>query len=255
MQASAGPTREGGPPAEEFAAFEHLYARRARGFEVLLGWDPRFPAPLRASPDPLPLLFARRDMGFLKARCVSVAGSRTTTEVGVRNAARFARALAVRGTVVVSGPAAGIDAAAMRVPIERAHPKENRELQELVGRGQLLVSQVHLYHYDHQQVAERQRYFTERDATVASLSAATIVIEATERSGTRVCARECLRQGKPLVFLPAVIEGTSWAKRLLSRVAFVARSPTEAMELVGHGQTTRPTAAREVPQEIGAGGR
>lgn len=159
-------------------------------------------------------------------------------------ARRIAHALAEHGQTVVAELARGIDTVAMAAaiesggnvigtPIDRYYPKEKRSLQDQVIKDHLLVSQVPIHRYDHQPFNTRRRYFTERNATMAALCKATVIVEAGETSGTRTQARACMTQRKRLVFLPSVVESTTWAKGYLKRGITVATNVSDVMRMVG----------------------
>lgn len=220
---------------------------RIGGFSVLVDGTPQFPTRLRAERNPLPVFYYRGDISLLDSRCVSVVGTRHPSERGELAARRVARTLADEGITVVIGLAAGIDTAAacealdaggrvigvIGTPIDRHYPRENRDLQERVATGHLLISQVPIYRYDHQPFRTRRYYFPERNVTMAALSEATVIVEAGETSGTRTQAKACIDQGKRLILLPGVVEGTSWAKGFVKRGAVVASSVTDVMRALG----------------------
>lgn len=220
---------------------------RLGGFSVLVEGTPQFPASLRAEKSPLPVFYYKGDVSLAETPCVSVVGTRSPTERGQVAARRISRALVERGNTVVAGLARGIDTVAMTTaieaggnvigvigtPIDRYYPQENRALQDEVASEHLLISQVPIYRYDHQPFNTRRFYFTERNVTMAALSAATIIVEAGETSGTRTQARACMSQGKRLIFLPSVVEGTSWAKGYLKRGAMVATNVSDVLRMVG----------------------
>lgn len=220
---------------------------RLGGFSVLVEGTPQFPASLRAEKSPLPVFYYKGDISLVETPCVSVVGTRSPSERGALAARRIARALAERGQTVVAGLARGIDTVAMTTaiefggsvigvigtPIDRYYPQENRDLQDLVAAEHLLISQVPIYRYDHQPFNTKRFYFTERNVTMAALCKATVIVEAGETSGTRTQARACMSQGKKLVFLPSVVESTSWAKGFLKRGATVAANVSDVMRMVG----------------------
>lgn len=232
---------------EGYAEVKQYVDGRLGGFSVLVEGTPQFPGSLKAEKNPLPVFYYKGDMSLAETRCVSVVGSRNPSERGALAARRIARALAKAGFTVVAGLAKGIDTEAMRTamgvgghaigvigtPIDRYYPKENRSLQDEVAENHLLISQVPIYHYDHQPYGTTKYYFTERNVTMAALSQATIIVEAGETSGTRTQARACMDQHKRLVFLPGVLENTTWAQGFVKRGALVATNVTEAMEMVG----------------------
>ena len=217
---------------------------RLGSFSVLVEGTPQFPQGLRAEKNPLPVFYYRGDLDLMASRRVSVVGTRNPSERGALAARRIADALAKRDVTVVAGLAKGIDTEAMTeaiaqgghvigvigTPIDRYYPAENRRLQERVAREHLLISQVPIYRYDHQPFETQRFYFPERNITMAALSEATVIVEAGETSGTRTQAKACIDQGRKLVFLPSVVETTTWAGGYLEKGAVVARTVTDVME-------------------------
>lgn len=220
---------------------------RLLGFSVLVDGTPQFPASLRAEKNPLPVFYYIGDISLTESKCVSIVGTRNPSERGSISARRMARAVAERGYTVVTGLAKGIDTDAtieaigvgghvigvIGTPIDRCYPTENKKLQETVAHDHLLISQVPIYRYDHQPFETRRYYFPERNITMAALCDATVIVEAGETSGTRTQAKACMEQGKTLIFLPSVIESTSWAQKYIDNGAFVASNVTEAMRILG----------------------
>ena len=87
------------------------------GARVVAICDAEYPALLRESPDPPPVLFVRgRPLG--DAPVVALVGSRRATRAGLEAARLVAAGLARAGVIVVSGFAHGIDAAAHAAALE-----------------------------------------------------------------------------------------------------------------------------------------
>lgn len=235
------------PDVDSRREVEEYVQARLGGFSVIVEGSPQFPDVLRSSRNPLPIFYYRGDLSLVESDCVSVVGTRHPSERGAEAARRIARALAGRGKTTVVGLAAGIDTAAAEAaiaaggkvigvigtPIDRYYPKENRGLQDEVAAGHLLISQVPIYRYDHQPFDTQRYYFPERNVTMAALSRATVIVEAGESSGTRTQARACVEQGKELVFLPWVVEETSWAKGFVDKGAVVAGNVSDVMRAIG----------------------
>lgn len=170
-------------------------------------------------------LYFAGDPTLLARKCVAVVGSRNVTEAGARRAGRLARELVAQNVVVVSGLAEGVDAAAHHAAIaaggrtvavigtglDRAYPAVNAELQELIWRNHLLVSpfavggQVYKSNFPH------------RNKVMAALSDATVVIEASDTSGSLHQAAECLRIGRWLFIPKSIAESSevSWPSKFL----------------------------------------
>jgi DNA processing protein len=170
-------------------------------------------------------LFIAGDESLIKRPCVSIIGARDATDAGIARARRLARELTNFGVVVMSGLADGIDAAAMHSAIERggsvvgvigtsldqSYPAKNRELQEETYQRHLLISQFQLGERVH------QSNFPKRNRLMALLSDATVVIEASNSSGTLHQAAECVRLGRWLFIARSVVENPdlTWPSRFL----------------------------------------
>jgi DNA processing protein len=122
------------------------------GVRIIDMKDPRFPQLLLETSDP-PLVLYIRGMAWQPERPhIAVVGARQASAYGTNCAERFARELADRGIVVVSGLARGIDTAAhtgalskgstvaiFGTGIDRVYPAENRKLAEsIVQKGAIL---------------------------------------------------------------------------------------------------------------------
>ena len=113
----------------------------------LLNWtEPEYPQTLLQIYDPPVMLYVRGDPQVLNLPSLSIVGTRRPTLYGTQMAQRLGRDLAVRGLVVVSGLARGIDAIAhqgameahgraigvLGTGIDVCYPKENKKLYEKV---------------------------------------------------------------------------------------------------------------------------
>jgi DNA processing protein len=133
-----------------------------------------------------------------------------------------ARLLADRGLTVISGLAEGIDTAAhtealavgartvavIGTGITKGYPASNRVLQDEIAAKGLVVSQF----YPDQPPTKTT--FPMRNATMSGYGLATIVIEAGERSGSRVQARQAAHHGRPVILSRSVVDSTSWGKAM-----------------------------------------
>lgn len=170
-----------------------------------------------------PYLFVAGNINLLNGKCVSIIGARDATLQGRARARRLARELSAFGIVVMSGLAEGIDSEAMRAaiavnghivgvigtPIDKAYPAQNKQLQESIYKDHLLVSQFAIGE------PVSQSNFPKRNRLMALLSDATVVVEASDSSGTLHQATECVRLGRWLYIARNVIENPliSWPKR------------------------------------------
>ena len=106
-------------------------------------------------------------------------------------------------------------------PIDECYPKENRELAEAMidEEGCLIVSQVPFYRYSVQPFKTKRYYFPERNELMAAISDATIIVEASDTSGTLTQARACEHQGRPLFIMRSCYEDRSleWPRKWAAR--------------------------------------
>jgi DNA processing protein len=133
--------------------------------------------------------------GLEPGTAVTVVGARRASAYGLQVAEELARDLAAAGLVVVSGMAHGIDAAAHRGALagggitvavlgggpDVVYPPAQRRLYaRILERGGAVVS-------EHPPGTRIERWcFPARNRVMAALAKVTIVVEATERSGTRI---------------------------------------------------------------------
>ena len=217
-------------------------------FSVLVNGTYQFPESIGEAENPVPLLYCQGDVTLFDVPSVSIVGARKASSEGLRRASQLAKAIAEEGIVVVSGLAAGVDTAALTsaiqnsghviavigTPINEVYPKENAELQKKIAREHLLVSQVPFYKYAHQPYKSRRYYFVERNVTMAAISKATVVVEASETSGTLVQARACLKQGRCLFIMRSCFESphAEWAERMVAKGAKILDSAEQVIEYV-----------------------
>lgn len=212
---------------------ESWLAEKLGTFSVAVNRTPSWPSRLADSKRPTPILYYRGDIGLLEAKNVSVVGARKATFEGKARAASLAKSLAESEIAVTTGLAAGIDTAAatsaiehggktigvIGTPIDECYPKENRGLQDRVARDGLLISQVPLYKYSRQPFETKRYYFPERNELMAAVSDATVIVEASDTSGTLSQARACLGQGRPLFIMRSCVESkdVSWPSKYIGR--------------------------------------
>jgi len=195
--------------------------------------DRDYPAGLRLA-GPAPVLWWRGSAGPEGERCVALVGARSASAAGIARARSLARELAAAGVTVVSGLARGIDTAAHQACLDaggrsiavlgsgigQVYPPENAELADrIAGRGALLSR---LPPGTRVSASELRR----RNAVIAALGAATVVVEAGPTSGARITARCALSLGRPL-FLTDLVAAEPWAGALLTQPG-VRRLPADA---------------------------
>jgi DNA processing protein len=209
------------PPASRRWS-EHLRAFDARAYELRLADSglrfirrSELPPLLRAVHDPPAGLFVRGagDLDLLERPAVAVVGARACSGYGASAARSVARELAAAGLLVVSGLARGIDAEAHRgaldagaptvavlgCGIDRDYPAAHAELARRIAATGLIVSEYA------PGVEPAPWRFPARNRIVAGLCAATVVVEARERSGALITADFALEEGREVFTVPGEI--------------------------------------------------
>ncbi|MEO1333713.1 MAG: DNA-processing protein DprA [Myxococcota bacterium] len=182
-------------------------------------------------------MFAAGDTELLDRPCVAIVGTRKVSNEGASRARRLARELAAQDVVVVSGLAKGVDTAALHsavisggrtvgvlgTPLDRATPVSNSELQMSMYRDHLLLSQ-----FAAGSVIQKNN-FPRRNRTMAAISDATVIIEASDTSGTLHQAVECSRLGRWLFIARSLVENTavSWPRQFLNYPTTVVLGDTD----------------------------
>ncbi len=183
---------------------------------------------------------------------ISVVGSRKVSEHGKERARIISSELVKRGITVVSGLAMGVDTiahttavkndgktiAVLGTSLSKCSPVSNRELLDHIKKEHLAVSQFE----------EGSRVYPSnfllRNKTMALISDGTIIIEASEKSGTQHQAWEALRLGRALFLLENVASDPelSWPQQMIEYGAVVlTRENFELIfDRISEGHTTSP---------------
>ena len=136
--------------------------------------------------------------------------------------------------VVVSGLALGIDTAALAsaiqhhgrvaavigTPLSKAYPAENGPLQERIWREHVLLTP-----FAEGETVFRSN-FPKRNRVMAAVSDATVIVEASDTSGTLHQAAECQRLGRWLFIMRSVAED----RALKWPASFLGKSNTAVLD-------------------------
>ena len=211
------------------------------GITVLTPDDERYPSNLFALRDAPMTLYVAGDMPDIeKCPAISVVGSRDMSEYGRVNAFRFGYGLAKGGVTVVSGLALGVDGMAMASAlsgggsvigvlgsgIDVIYPKEHSSLYSSVVEQGAIVTEY----------APGSRpargAFPQRNRIIAALSQGTLVIEASEDSGSLITARLAIYQGKDLFSVPGAVDRplSAGTNELIKEGAYTVTDPADVLE-------------------------
>ena len=191
----------------------HLRRSAESGFLVLPFGDSRYPPRLAQIPDPPLVLWVAGSQRGLGSVAVALVGSRAGSPYARAVAERLASDLSDRGVTVVSGLARGVDGAAHRGGLEGrggtvgvlgcgldvVYPPEHRQLIGAVRSRGALVSEFG------PSVPPLRFNFPRRNRIISGLSAAVVVVEANDRSGSLITARFAAEQGREVMAVPGSV--------------------------------------------------
>lgn len=187
-----------------------VLGRAAAGYPELLADDAEAPA----------VLFTTGSVGAVGHARVGIVGTRRCTRYGVDLAHDLGRLCASNGVTVVSGLAAGIDAAAhagalaaggappvgvVGTSVDSPYPAQNRELWGQVASAGLVCGETPLG-----APAERWR-FPARNRIIAALSQVVVVVESHETGGSLYTANQAMERGRLVFAVPGAIRSPSSA--------------------------------------------
>ncbi|MFZ9993706.1 MAG: DNA-processing protein DprA [Steroidobacteraceae bacterium] len=184
------------------------------GAYVIAADDPRYPTLLRHTGDAPAVLFVLGSVKSLNSPQLAMVGTRHPTALGQQTAEAFAFHCARAGFTITSGLARGIDGASHRgalqaegitiavlgTSLELIYPTEHVSLAEqILASGGALVSELP------PGSPPRGWHFPRRNRLISGLSLATLVVEATRRSGSLSTARLALEQARDVFAIPGSI--------------------------------------------------
>lgn len=182
-----------------------------------------YPAQLLEIYDPPPLLFYRGNSELLRWAQIAIVGSRKPTAHAQKITFDMAQYLAQAGYVITSGLAIGVDKRAhlgalaqtdvacqgrtvgvMGTGIDVNYPNHHDRLfSQIIEQGGCIISELLPHTLPHKHT------FPRRNRLVAGLSLATIVTEATIKSGSLITARLTSEQGKQVFAIPSHIDNSN----------------------------------------------
>jgi DNA processing protein len=170
---------------------------------------------------------------------VAIVGARQASADGLKRAAKLARILVSHHATIVSGLADGIDAAAhvaaieaggrtiavIGTPLSETFPAKHRDLQQLMMREHLVLSQFA------EGLPTTRKNFPQRNRTMALISDASVIVEAGDGSGSLSQGWEALRLARPLFLMASILERRelTWPRTMIDYGAMVLHTPEELL--------------------------
>ncbi len=194
-----------------------------------------YPEKLRDARNPIELFYYQGWWDLVNSPSVAIVGSRKVSEDGIRRTRKLVKHLVADDFTIVSGLAEGVDTAAhtaalelggrtiavIGTPLSHHYPKQNLDLQETIRKEHLLISQVPFKRYIDQDYRMNRGFFPERNITMSALTQATVIVEASDTSGTLYQARAALSQGRKLFILDSCFKNPniSWPSKFIQKGA------------------------------------
>ena len=180
------------------------------GIQIITQADPAFPKSMFAAVPPV-LLYVKGDVSALvHKKTAGIIGARSASDDSLRICCEFSRHLAAKGTVIVSGFAAGTDQCAHKACIDANgrtvavlgcgigydYPSGSLGLQEKIAQNGAVISEHPPF------IPPQREFFRRRNRLIAALSAKLLIIEASDRSGCLNTAGHALELGKDIYVIP-----------------------------------------------------
>jgi DNA processing protein len=231
----------------------------------LLTWEhPNYPALLKEIHDPPPVLYGIGDLDCLNQPTLAIIGTRNPSQMGRKIAHEWAKHLSLAGLTIVSGLARGIDTAAhegcmqgtkktmgiLGTGVNLIYPYANRQLAQAMTHSGLLLSEFPL------NFPPKAGHFPRRNRIISGLAIATLVIEATLKSGSLITARFAAEQNRDVFALPGSIHlpQTQGCHHLLKQGASLVTCYQDVLLELGLSPSSPPstwqTTASSTPDRV-----
>lgn len=176
-------------------------------------FNSEYPNILKEISDPPFGLYIKGDLPKSSYPTLSIVGARRCSEYGASVAFKFAKELAKREVVIISGMARGIDSmahkgaiagegmtiAVLGCGIDICYPAENRELMEKIIEVGCVISEFP------PRAPVLAQNFPQRNRIISGLSMGTLVVEAAKKSGTLITVDYALDNGRDVYAVPGNI--------------------------------------------------
>jgi len=223
-----------------FDAEKEIAGSEKIGAKILTYAEEGYPELLKSIFDYPPVLYILGDIRKEDFLGIALVGTRRPSAYGLTVAKTFAADFARNGITCVSGLARGIDTEVHKTCLEeegrtiavlgngflRHYPPENRKLEQEIVKNGALISEFPL------NTSPDKANFPRRNRIISSLSLATVVIEADEKSGSLITARFAMEQGKDVFAVPGPIfsKYSKGTNNLIKSGANVAQSTEDIIE-------------------------
>ncbi|MBQ0139277.1 MAG: DNA-processing protein DprA [Kurthia sp.] len=198
----------------QLLSFDMVMFYEQQNIVVVPFFSELYPSALLEVYDPPAVIYCKGKMEILqKNKKLAIVGSRTATNYSQKSIDVIVPELIAHDVVIVSGLAKGVDSMAHFSAIKEAgrtigvlgngfnhtYPKENANLQHEMEQNQLVITEYPPY------MSPRKWNFPMRNRIISGISAAILVTEAAEKSGTMSTVDYGLNHGRNIFTIPGDI--------------------------------------------------
>lgn len=218
-------------------------------YSILTIVDDNYPFVLKTIKDPPYVLYALGDIGLLTdIPALSVIGTRNPSREAISKLQLVITRPIEENWVIVSGMAKGIDSYAHKLALDmqgktiavlgggfhHIYPRQNIPLFHRLTKHGLVLSEYP------PSVRPERFHFPERNRIISGLSFGTLVLEATERSGTLITVDAALDQGREVYAVPGspTVSQSKGCNRMIQDGAMLI---SDAQDIIKNWEMIKPS--------------
>lgn len=234
---------------------EELRLIKENNVEVLTLDSPEYPSALKTIYNPPPVLYIKGSLKDFETG-IAIVGSRNPTYYGKAITEKLTAELVAKGFAIVSGMARGIDTVAHSTAIEKngktfavlgsglkvIYPQENSRLAERISKSGAVISEFPM------KMPPHRENFPVRNRIISGLSLGTLVIEASEKSGALITAKQALEQGREVFAIPGNVNSRN-SKGTNSLIKEGAKLVEDVEDIIGELRVS-PAAKANIIEQV-----
>lgn len=187
--------------------------------------NPSYPALLKETANPPKILFFKGTLPNTSRKILAVVGARKMTPYGRMAISTILPPLAQSGIIIISGLAVGIDSQSHKIALENngqtiavigsgldqqsIYPAQNKQLaQDIIENKGVIFSEYPPF------TPPLPHHFPARNRIIAGLSVGVLIVEASEKSGSLITAKQALSENREVFAVPGPINAPSSAGTL-----------------------------------------
>lgn len=227
--------------------------------DIITCFDQSYPQALRSVYVPPAVLYVQGTLLETDA-CIAVIGSRAADTYAKNVMMQLLPPLIEHQWIIVSGGALGADSMAHRIALEcggityavlgsgllKPYPEQNKTLfNEIIARNGCLISPFPLT------MQALPGNFPARNRIIAGLSKGCVVVQAAEKSGTRITAQYALEQGAEVFAVPGAIDDplSAGCHALIQQGAHLVHTAQDILNVIGKPVAALPAQSLSSPKK------